>query len=184
MARLQFPSGLFPGRPALELPVPDDWQAIPAVSEMEGVALAALRPLPDDEFKANIVVTIDEVAAHHTVRTDLDAVAASAADRTEGVAGEVYARTIDGVTFFGRDLSFVDPVAGTLLTSCLFGFLRREVDDSLVRIAVTGTIGAAHHREDYATLHAVIDGLRVSPAEGTRPLVDQVLAATDGRGRR
>ncbi|MFC7596127.1 hypothetical protein ACFQU3_12460 [Terrabacter sp. GCM10028922] len=183
MASMEFPSALFPGRPALELRVPDGWQAVPAVSELEGAALAALRPLPEEEFKANVVVTLDEVVPEHSVRTDLDAVAASAAARPQGATGEVYARTIGGVTFFGRDLSFVDPVAGTLLSSSLFGFLRREVDGGLVRITVTGTIGAARHREDYATLHGVIDGLRVTPAEGTTPLVDHALAVTGGEDR-
>lgn len=182
MATLEFPSALFPGRPALELRVPDGWQAVPAVSELAGAALAALRPLPDEEFKANVVVTVDEVAADHSVRTDLDAVAATAAERPQGATGEVYARTIDGVTFFGRDLGFVDPVAGTLLTSSLFGFLRRGVDGGLVRITVTGTIGAARHREDYATLHEVIDELRVIPAEGTTPLVDDALAVDEEGG--
>lgn len=183
MATLEFPSALFPGRPALELSVPDGWQSIPALSELKGAALAALRPLPDDEFKANVVVTVDEVVPEHSVRTDLDAVASSAAARAQGATGEVYARTIGGVTFFGRDLSFVDPVAGTLLTSSLFGFLRREVDGGLVRITVTGTIGAARPREDYATLHGVIDELRVTPAQGTSPLVDHALAVTGGEGR-
>jgi hypothetical protein len=183
MASLEFPSALFPGRPALELRVPDGWQAVPAVSELEGAALAALRPLPEEEFKANVVVTVDEVVPEHSVRTDLDAVASSAAARPQGATGEVYARTIGGVTFFGRDISFVDPVAGTLLTSSLFGFLRHEVDGGLVRITVTGTIGAARHREDYATLHGVIDGLRVTPAEGTTPLVDHALAVTGGEVR-
>lgn len=183
MATLEFPSALFPGRPALELRVPDGWQAVPALSELAGATLAALRPLPDGEFKANVVVTVDEVVAEHTVRTDLEAVAGSAAERPQGAAGEVYARTIGGLTFFGRDLSFVDPVAGTLLTSSLFGFLRRDVDAGLVRITVTGTIGAARHREDYATLHAVIDELRVTPAEGTTPLVDDALTTASGEGR-
>jgi hypothetical protein len=183
MATLEFPSALFPGRPALELRVPDGWEAVPAVSELAGAALAALRPLPDGEFKANVVVTVDEVVAEHTVRTDLEAVAGSAAERPQGAAGEGYARTIGGLTFFGRDLSFVDPVAGTLLTSSLFGFLRRDVDAGLVRITVTGTIGAARHREDYATLHAVIDELRVTPAEGTTPLVDDALTTASGDGR-
>jgi hypothetical protein len=172
MTTLHFPSPQFPGRPRLELPIPADWEPAPAAGATAGVVLAALRPRPADEFKANVIVSVDETFADHTVRTDLEGLERTAAHRRDGALGEPYVRNIDGVTFFGRDLSYVDATAGTLLTSTLFGFLRREVDGGLVRLTVTGTIGAAHHRADYTAIHDVIDALRVTPAEGTSPLVD------------
>ncbi len=179
MPTLAFPSTMFPGRPALELEIPQEWQSVPAAGETDNVVLAALRPLPEDEFKANIIVTIDETVADHTLRFDLDGVAATAAERREGTVGQVYTRTIDGLTFFGRDLSFIDDIAGTLLVSSLFGFLRRQVDGGLLRVTVTATIGSADHRADYATVHRIIDGLRVTPAEGTFPLIDDESGDTD-----
>lgn len=172
MPTLVFPSTVFPGRPALELGIPQGWQSVPAAGETDNVVLAALRPLPEDEFKANVIVTIDETVADHTVRFDLDGVAATAVERREGTVGQVYTRAIDGLTFFGRDLSFIDDIAGTLLVSSLFGFLRRQVDGGLVRVTVTATIGSADHRADYAIVHQIIDGLRITPAEGTFPLID------------
>lgn len=172
MPTLAFPSTVFPGRPALELEIPQGWQSVPAAGENANVVLAALRPLPEDQFKANVIVTIDETFADHTVRLDLDGVAATAAQRHEGTVGQIYSRPIDGLTFFGRDLSFIDDIAGTLLVSSLFGFLRRQVDGGLLRVTVTATIGSADHRADYATVHQIIDGLRVIPAEGTFPLID------------
>ncbi len=172
MTTLAFPSTVFPGRPALELDIPPDWQSVPAAGETDNVVLAALRPQPEDQFKANVIVTIDETFADHTVRLDLDGVAATAAQRREGTVGQLYSRPIDGLTFFGLDLSYIDDIAGTLLVSNLFGFLRREVDGGLLRVTVTATIGSADHRNDYDTVHRIIDGLRVSAAEGTVPLID------------
>ena len=172
MTTLAYPSTAFPGRPRLELALPDGWEALPAVGAMTDVAFAAVRPLPEGEFRANVIVSVDEVGPGHNVTTDLDAVARTAAERRQGVVGPVHARVIGGVTFFGRDLSHVDQTAGTLLTSTHFGFLRREVDRALVRVTVTGTIGSARHVEDYAELQCVIDGLLVHPAPGTTPVVD------------
>ncbi|OFE17082.1 hypothetical protein BA895_18095 [Humibacillus sp. DSM 29435] len=185
MTTLAFPSTVFPGPPQLALEIPPDWESVPAAGETDHVVLAALRPLPEDQFKANIIVTVDETFADHTVRFDLDGVEATAAHRREGTVGQVYSRPIDGLTFFGLDLSYIDDIAGTLLVSNLFGFLRRQVDGGLLRITVTATIGSADHTADYATVHQVIDGLRVTPAEGTVPLIaddaDDAVAA-DGEG--
>ncbi|MDV3219953.1 hypothetical protein [Intrasporangium sp.] len=173
MPTLTYPSPTFPGRPALRLDLPEGWEAVPAVGDLAGAALVAMRPEPAGEFRANLMVTLDEVPADHTVRYDLDGVERLAAERPQGTAGQVTAHNVGGVTFFGRDLSYVDDQAGTLLVRNLFGFLRRDVDGGLVRITVTGTVGSRRHREDYAELGTVIAGLRVTPGPGTTPLLDE-----------
>lgn len=171
MTTLAFPSVVFPGRPTLALDVPDGWQSVPAAGEGVNVVLAALRPLPDDVFAPNIVVTLDELFPEHSVRHDLDGVATTAAHRRDGSVGEVYTRTIGGLTFFARDLSYVDDLAGTLLVSNLFGFLRRAVDGGYLWVTVTATIGSVDHRADYDTVHALVNGLRITPRPGTVPLI-------------
>lgn len=176
MPTLTYPSATFPGRPALQLDLPDGWEAVPAVGTVAGAALVAMRPTPEGQFRPNVLVTIDEVPADHTVRYDLDGVERLASERLEGEAGKVYGHNVGGVTFFGRDLSYVDAAAGTLLVRNLFGFVRRDVDGGLVRITVTGTIASTNHREDYAQLGAVIGRLRVTPAPGTTPLLDDEAA--------
>ena len=176
MPTLTYPSATFPGRPALRLDLPDGWEAVPAVGDLAGAALVAMRPTPEGQFRPNVLVTIDEVLADHTVRYDLDGVERLASERLEGEAGKVYGHNIGGVTFFGRDLSYVDAAAGTLLVRNLFGFVRRDVDGGLLRITVTGTIGSTNHREDYAELGAVIGRLHVTPGPGTTPLLDEEAA--------
>lgn len=170
MTTLTYPSSTFPGRPSVELDLPDGWQSVPAAAASPGVAIAAVRPLPEDEFKANVVVSLDDTAADHTVQTDLDAVATTAGERSDGAVGESYERQISGITFFGRDLSYVDDIAGTLLVTNQFGFLRRGVDRTLVRITVTGSVGGANYKDDYAHVQTMIAALRVTPATGTEPL--------------
>jgi hypothetical protein len=176
MPTLTYPSATFPGRPALRLELPEGWQAVPAVGDLAGAALVAIRPAAEGQFRPNVLVTVDEVPADHTVRYDLDGVERLASERLEGEAGEVYGHNIGGVTFFGRDLSYVDAAAGTLLVRNLFGFVRRNVDGGLVRITVTGTIGSTRHREDNAELSRVIGGLQVTPGPGTTPLLDEEAA--------
>jgi hypothetical protein len=169
---LTYPSVTFPGRPALVLDLPEGWQSVPAAGEIAGASLAALRSSAGEEFKANIFIVLSEVPADHTVEYDLAGVERTASERPEGVAGEIHGRNISGVTFFTRDLSYVDPVAGTLLVSSLFGFLRHDADRALVRISVTATISAAGGAEDYAMVHGIVNGLTITPAPGTTPLFD------------
>jgi hypothetical protein len=44
MPTLTYPSAMFPGRPALRLELPDGWEAVPAVGDLAGAALVAMRP--------------------------------------------------------------------------------------------------------------------------------------------
>jgi len=173
MPTLTYPSATFPGRPTLRLDLPEGWAAIPAVDDLAGAALVAVRSAPPGEFRPNVVVTVDEAPADHSVRHDLDGVARLATERDAGVAGEVHALNLGGVTFFGRGLSYIDPRAGTLLVRNLFGFVRRDVDGALFRITVTGTIGSTNRPDDSAELAGAIGRLQVTAGEGTTPLLHE-----------
>lgn len=176
MTTLTYPSPTFPGRPALDLELPDGWQPVPAAA-LGGLVLGAVQDGPPGAFRMNLTVGLDEVPAEHTVSYDLDGLAATAAERRDGVVGEPYLRNLSGVTFFGRDLSYVDDVAGTLMVSTLFGFVRHDVDRTLTRITLTGTVGSANHVEDYREVHAVMETISVVPAEGTTAVFDESGAA-------
>lgn len=172
MTRLTFPSVTFPGRPSLSLDLPPGWQPVPTAAGIAGAALAAVRTDVPGPFRANVFVVIDEVPPDHAVHVDLAAVERAAAQRRDGVVGDVRTRNLSGVTFFGRDLTHTDETAGPLLVSSLFGFVRRDADRVLVRITVTGTISLADGAADHAALHRIVGGLQVAPAPGTTALLD------------
>lgn len=183
MPTVHYPSTTFPGRPDLALDVPPGWE--PAAPHVPGVVLAAVQQEagPEDDggsgggaaspgtFRPSIVVSVAQVDSGHTPLVDLEALASDAVGRREGVAGEIVGRTISGITFFGRDISYVDDDAGTLLASTFFGFLRLD-GGGLLRVTVIGTIGTADHRAQYAQVQQVINGLRVTPGRGMTPIVE------------
>lgn len=173
MPTLEYPSTTFPGLPAIELALLPGWEAAPEAAAVEGVVLAAVRPLPADELHANVVVRVDVTDASHTPEIDLAAVARRANELPQGVAGQPYVRRLAGLVLFGRDLSHHDPAAGTVLVSTLFGYLRRDADGALLRPTVTGTIGSYRPREDYAELHRLLAGIVVTAAPGTTPVRDR-----------
>ncbi len=166
MPRLTYPSAEFPGGPRVRLDLPDGWEPL----SVPGALLAAIRPEPADVFNPNIVVTSEPQPAGYDLMTVLDLLERTAQERRAGEVGEPYEAIISGVDFVGRPLSWIDDEAGTVVQLHLFGLVSRsETGADLVH--VTGTVGAAHAKEDYGTVRDILRTLRVAPWTGS--LVEQ-----------
>lgn len=159
MTELRFPSSEFPDGPSVGLEVPAGWQPV----TVPGAALAVIRPEPDDVFNPNVVVTVEPQAPGFELGMTLDLLDQAAAERTDGVTSDPYEADVNGYRFIGRNLSWVDADAGTLLQLHLFGSVPRPGVDDADLVHVTGTVGAVSAQHDYAQVRDLIATMTVAP---------------------
>ena len=164
MSNLAFPSEEFPAQPAITLQIPEDWEPVHA----SGAVMAARRAAYDGTFVPNVVVRIERRPADFETPDALAELRAFAAERPQGTTSEPFLTELDGQSFVGCDLAWVDDEAGTVLQAHLFGGIRSG--PSLQLVQVTGSVGGAQARADYPTVKAIMKSLTVdAPEIWTRP---------------
>jgi hypothetical protein len=159
MTKLAFPSEEFPAQPeiklAITLQIPQDWKALPT----PGTVMAARRVAEDGNFIPNVIVRVESRPAGFEVTDALTELKAFAAKRPQGTTSKPYQAEIDGRQFVGCDVSWVDDKVGTVLQAHLFS--AEPSGSSLELVQVTGSVGGAQARVDYATLKAIMKSLTV-----------------------
>lgn len=172
MPELRFPSAAFPDGPRVAFDAPAPWEPL----HVPGAALALIRPAPEGVFNPNVVVTLAPQAAGFELSDALDTLDETARQRTRGATSEPYEADITGYRFIGRNLSWVDDDAGTVLQLHLFGSVPRpdanagadaksggQSVDAVDLVHVTGTVGAAEAVHDYAQVRDLIATMTVAP---------------------
>jgi len=117
MTDLAFPSEEFPAQPAITLHIPDDWTPV----HSPGAVMAARRAAENGTFAPNVVVRIERRPADFEITDALTELKQFADERPEGTISEPFKAELDGQTFVGCDLSWVDDQVGTVLQAHLFG---------------------------------------------------------------
>jgi hypothetical protein len=159
MTTLQYPSDRFPGAPSAVLEVPDGWEAV----SVPGTALAArVADRGQQEFLANVVLRFERRAGDYTLSDAMAEVEQYAAAKPRGEASEPFSAAFGGHEYSGRNVSWVDPAAGTVVQAHLFTLLPAGDLQDLVQI--TGSVGGTRATEDYPVIQEVIQQVSVTPA--------------------
>ena len=156
MTDLAFPSEEFPAQPAITLHIPDDWTPV----HSPGAVMAARRAAENGTFAPNVVVRIERRPADFEITDALTELKQFADERPEGTISEPFKAELDGQTFVGCDLSWVDDQVGTVLQAHLFGGVPSGPYLQLVQ--VTGSVGGVKAREDYPTVKTIMKSLMVA----------------------
>ena len=125
--------------------------------------MAARRGTEDGTFVPNVVVRMERRPADFEVTDALTELTAFAAGRPQATTSEPFTTELDGRRFVGCDVSWVDDQVGTVLQAHLFGGVPSGLFVQLVQ--VTGSVGGAQAREDYATVKAIMKSLTVTARE-------------------
>ena len=158
MTTLQYPSARFPGAPTAALEVPDGWEPV----SVPGTALAArVADHGQPTFLANVVLRFERRAGDYTLADALEEVVEYAHAKPRGEAGEPFTASFGGHEYAGRNVSWVDPAAGTVVQAHLFTLLPAGDLQDLVQI--TGSVGGANATDDYRTIQEVIQRVTVTP---------------------
>ena len=167
MTTLQYPSARFPGTPTAALEVPDGWEPV----SVPGTALAArVADQGQETFLPNVVLRFERRAGDYTLADALTEVDEYARAKPRGEASEPFSATFGGHEYSGRNVSWVDPVAGTVVQAHLFTLLPAGDLQDLVQI--TGSVGGTTAAADYPMIQQVIQQVTVTPGgtgTGTTP---------------
>jgi hypothetical protein len=156
MTNLAFPSEDFPAQPAITLQIPEDWEPV----HPPGAIMAARRAADDGTFVPNVVVRVERRPSDFETTDALVELKAFVAERPHGTVAAPFTTELDGQSFVGCELSWVDDQAGTVLQSHLFGVVASGPFLQLVQL--TGSAGGADAQADYTTVKAIMNSLTVA----------------------
>lgn len=138
---LCFPSAEFPAPPDLSVTLPADWRG----ERVPESTLAAVRDVVPGEFVSNVIVRSYRVRDDFTIDNAAQSVNAaldSLPDVTEIGRESIKRADRSG---YRREVSYRDPVAGTLIQAVLVYAVHRETVADVVE--VVGTVGAARPQD-------------------------------------
>lgn len=165
MSTLAYPSPDFPGLPSVALDVPEGWE--PAYAP--GTTMAARLPRTNG-FSPNVVVSIEQCVAGHTVERSLEQIAEMARSRG-GDVSEPFAAQLGDAEFIGCDATWPDPDVDSVLQANLFHIVRTGgpgIAGYLVQL--TGAVAGPDAEPDYELIRDVLTTVRVTPwAVGGQP---------------
>ncbi|GAB3592573.1 hypothetical protein GCM10027446_13480 [Angustibacter peucedani] len=158
MTTLQYPSDRFPGAPSAALEVPEGWEAV----SVPGTALAArVADRGQNAFLANVVLRFERRGGDYSLADAMTEVEEYARAKPRGEASEPFSSSFGGHEYAGRNVSWVDPAAGTVVQAHLFTLLPAGDLQDLVQI--TGSVGGTTATEDYPLIQRVIQQVTVAP---------------------
>src|SRR4051794_30599870 len=160
MTTLHYPSDRFPGAPSAALEVPDGWEPV----QVPGTALAArVADRGQQEFLANVVLRFERRGGDYTLADAMTEVEQYAQAKPKGEAGDPFSAAFGGHEYAGRNVSWVDPAAGTVVQAHLFTLLPAGDLQDLVQI--TGSVGGTSATEDYPVIQQVIQQVTVTAGD-------------------
>jgi len=170
MTTVHYPSERFPAPPALSFDLPDGWE--PTIEP--GSVLAAHKPTAGSV--STIVVRVEHREEGFDVAQAVQEIQGLALHRPRGVASAPFRAEIDGLTFVGLDLSWVDDrldqggqgdqmgPLGTLLEVHLFHALEPLAPGGVSStIHLIGSCGGLEAAAEYAVLQTVLTCGMITP---------------------
>ncbi len=158
MSTLAYPSPDFPGLPSVALDVPDGWE--PAYAP--GTTMATRLPRADG-FSPNVVVSIEQCVASHTIERSLEQIAEKERSRG-GEVSDPFAAQLGDAEFIGCDANWPDPDVESVLQANLFHIVRTSrpgIAGYLVQL--TGAVAGLTAELDYELIREVLTTVRVTP---------------------
>jgi len=161
MARLTYPSDVFPADPQVSLDVPGEWESVATTS----TRLAA-RAVAEEEFHTNVVVTIDRRPRGTRPDQAVDELAVESTKRPEGTISEAFRAPFHGQDWVGCELSWMDPRVGRILQVHLFAVIEPEnLAAPVFLVQLTGSCLAKNEDRDYPTIKHVLSSVRIGSSE-------------------
>lgn len=158
MTTVSYPSDVVPGPPPITLDMPEGWTQVWAPE-----TLIAIRDDAEgvDHFLANVVVRFYQRLGSFGSEEIHAELSEYVAQRRDGELGPLKQQAVNGREWLGSDVAFVDDQAGTIGQVHWFTGQRRN--DVMDVIQVTGSYAGSRREQDYATIDAIVDTIRVNP---------------------
>jgi hypothetical protein len=156
MPTITYPSALVPAPPRIRIDVPHGWEQL----DLPQTVLAARETgLPEGDFATNVTV-------RHLVRPATTSEATLIAElrdfvggKAQGVISDAYQTLINGTEVHGANLSYVDPVAGTLAQVHVFARRAHGQRSSVVQLVATFSGGRAEQLGH--VVHEIVQSLQI-----------------------
>ncbi len=154
MTQISSNSERFPAPPNVTLDLPDGWLGVP----VPGAILSCRGPLVDGRAPI-VAIRYTTQPLTYDLGDALREVTSHARQRPGGEVEEPFRAPIGGLELVGVNASWTDPSIGDVVQVHMFAGTRTE---GLLRLLhITGTVGGASVEEDYETVQAVLETLRI-----------------------
>ena len=157
MPLITYPSPVVPGPPPLTIEAPDSWEQVWAPE-----TLFAIREpeRSDGSFLTNIVARHYHRGSEFGPEQAVEDLRANAESKG-GELGQTFETEIDGRTFFGASMSFVDDSAGTIAQVHLFA--AQPQGSVLAVLQLTGSCAGSRADTEVDLIRSVMKTLRINP---------------------
>ena len=158
MTRISYPSEVVPGPPPVSLDMPEGWTQVWAPDTLIAIRDDAQGA---DHFLANVVVRFYQRLAPFGPNEIQAELTQYAQQRRDGQVGALKQLSVGGREWLGADLAFVDDQAGTV--GQVHWFTAQRHNDVFDVVQGTGSDAGSRREQDYATIDAIVDSVRVNP---------------------